>query len=184
MPDNGNMEITNDYGKKNYPSKGNSANTISIPFVLTLILVFAATIICTLLSGVMIYRNINGKIDDRYNETTPLMYISSKIRSHDYLDNGIHTVSVGEIDGNPALIFAEEYECVTYIYCYEGEMYELYMSAAAGLSADQGNAVLECPGLDFYMNDNIITVALTTKSGEIKKISVTLNSRDISEGVR
>lgn len=174
MSGNGNIEITTEYGKKNV--------NISVPFVLTLVLIFSSTIICTLLSGIMIYRNINSKINDRYNETTPLLYISSKIKSYDYLADGKTVISIGEIDGYPALIFDEEYDCVTYIYAYDGEMYELYMSADAGLGANQGNPILECPALDFYMNDNIITIALTAADGDVKKISVSLKCYEYQEG--
>ena len=169
--------ITSPQGKK-------KRINISTPFVFALVIIFAATIICTLISGVMIYRNINDKMNERYNETTPLLYISSKIRSHDYIEDGIDGVFFDEIDGCPALALYEGYECATYIYCHDGKIYELFMSIGAGLAAQDGEIIAECEALEFTSDGNLITVSMTTAGGEVKTVSSSMKSLDEIGGNR
>jgi|GEM_PF-1047035 len=159
------------------PSKGGKKRmNISAPFVFALVIMFTATIICTLISGVLIYKNINEKMNERYGETTPLLYLSSKIRSHDYVEDGIDGVFFDTIDGCPALALYEGYECATYIYHCDGKIYELFMSIGAGLAATDGEVVAECKDLTFIADGNLITVAMTASDGEVKQVSVMLNS--------
>lgn len=147
---------------------------MSTPFVFILLLTFAVTAICTLLVGVVIYRNIGERVDGRYGTSTPLFYISAKIRAHDTAADGRNSVSIGEIDGIPALVLLEDYGCVTYIYVYEGTLRELYMSEGAGLGADEGSIVTPCAKMALQMKENTLTATLTNAGGDVHSVSVTL----------
>jgi hypothetical protein len=100
-------------------------NNNSLNFVINMALftVFAMFLTLILLMGASSFRNISENAEERFNERTPLLYMTQRIRSFD----SIEAVRIGEVDGIPALILTETFvggKAVTYIYYYNGSLNE------------------------------------------------------------
>jgi len=115
----------------------------SLPFlaILFLFLIFALCIFGVLLNGGEIYQNILTDQEEHYNENTLMQYLSARVHQGDW-EKG---VSVNEFDGTVALVLAEKIEdkvYETYIYCYDGWLWELYTEEGFAVSVSDGEKIL------------------------------------------
>ena len=90
-------------------------HTIDVVFALVLFCAFAMSLLLVLMTGARAYRGIRDNMEETYTGRTCLSYIATKLRHYD--ETG--AVSVGELDGVPALCLAEtsgDGAYVTYLY--------------------------------------------------------------------
>lgn len=116
--------------------------------------VFALCVLLVLLTGAKTYRALVQQGGERYAARTAAQYVSTRIRQ-------ASQVQVEDFQGCPALALGEiiDEECyVTYIYCYEGFLRELFCAESADLSPEDGEKVLEAEKLTFTLEGDLLTV--------------------------
>jgi len=142
---------------------------------LVLFLLFSLCILGVLLTGADVYRKITEKDRTTYDRRTAVQYLTTKIRQSDAHGN----LAVTEIDGIPALQLQEQVGdrvYVTHIYCAEGYIWELYAQQGSGLSAKDGERVLEAASLDFRWDPPMLTINIGFADGTGRQLHVTVRS--------
>ena len=109
------------------------------------------------LLGSNLYRAVAADADENYAHRTALSYVVNQLRRG---DNG--GLAVGGFEGVPAVCTAETLDdgsvYVTLIYCYDGQLRELYMEKGTGLMPGDGLPLMPLDSLDFSLSGGLLTV--------------------------
>jgi hypothetical protein len=122
-------------------------HTVDAVFALILFCAFALSMLMVLMTGAGAYKNIRDAVRRHYSEDTGVSYIAMKLRHYDDRDCA---VSLGEIEGIPALFMAENIageEYVTAIYYYDGYIRELFADSGYEWKLDDGFEIIEANSL-------------------------------------
>lgn len=123
------------------PTKYTPKHMIDILFVLILFGLFATSTIILIILGAGTYESTVAHMHSNYNTRTAVSYLTEKFRQADQYD----AISIGSIQDVPALTFSENIDgenYVTYIYAYEGKLYELFARKDIEMYPDSGQSVL------------------------------------------
>lgn len=126
--------------------------------------------------GVHVYKNIVENNAQNFRLRASLSYVATKVRQYDMAD----TISVREEDGVPMLVFQEELEgskYLTRIYCYDGNMMELFQEEGLEHDLKDGFEIMELDNLQIQKQGNQI---LLTAMDDGEKESLTLSLRSDS----
>ena len=116
-------------------------------FALILFAAFAVSILMVLTTGAQAYQKVRTSVENHYSENTCVSYIVMKLRHY---DDASCNVSLGDVEGTPALLLSEiidDYEYVTAIYFHEGFVMELYAESGYEFTLDDGFQIIEAQGL-------------------------------------
>ena len=128
-----------------------------------LFFVFAVCMLITLLTGAKVYQDVSALMKEQYSTATCIQYITAKVRHYDGI-GGISTGRLGDVD---ALIFWESYDeedYVTYLYCYEEYLMELFCVADDIFLPGEGQRVMRLEEMTFEVNQDLLMIAC--KDGE------------------
>ena len=140
---------------------------LSRALTLLLLLVFALCALMTAAFGVRMYRSISGAADANYALRASISYVSGKIRALD--ETGFLTVS--RIDGLDVLVLSETIEgdlYKTYIYVYDGQLYELFTDEFFAFDPAAGIALVEISRFTFELEENALNMTAMAISGETR----------------
>lgn len=122
-------------------------------FILALLCMFAVGVLLTVIFCVNAYKSVREKMNYNFNQITPLSYIASKVRQFDTSD----AIRLEEKDGATALVIKAldgGVICETWIYNYEGYIYEIYIDEKADFSLSDGSEIFENSRIEFFIDDN------------------------------
>ncbi len=122
-------------------------------FILALLCMFAVGVLLTVIFCVNAYKSVREKMDYNFNQITPLSYIATKVRQFDASD----AIRLDEKDGTSALVIKTldgDEVCETWIYNYEGYIYEIYIDEKSDFSLSDGIAIFENSRIEFSIDDN------------------------------
>lgn len=122
-------------------------------FGLLIMCVFTACMLLVLAGGARVYKNISAEMQEQYGSRTALSYIAAKVRSGDS-EGG---VSVGSLGDSSALMIFEQIDgerYVTYIYWYEGALWELFCGASDEFLPTDGQKLMELQSASFELKDD------------------------------
>lgn len=118
-----------------------------------------------LLSG-NLYASAVDDADRNASQRTALSYLVNQVRRADQ-EGGVSVVSFGDGD---ALLLTEDpsggNDYVTWIYCYNGSLMELYAEQNSGLGPDAGTAILPCRSLAILRDDGCLVFTVADEFGE------------------
>ncbi len=137
---------------------------------LLLFSVFAVCVLSVLLTGANAYRRLTQRDQDAYNRRTCVQYLATRVRQSDMRDG----VFIEDFDGIPALFLTDQYGYVTRVYCYEGQLMELYAAPDAELIPEDGEAIMEIEALDLSLADRFLTVSVTDAQGQKDSLCLSL----------
>ena len=142
-------------------------------FVFVLLGVFAVMSTLMVLLGAQMYRNTVDHTAANNEGRVMGAYLRSMIRAEDGADD----VAVEEFDGMPVLALSESVdgeEYVTWLYCFEGQLYEQYTSAGHDFEPRSGSAI--CPAMGFRptLSDGLLTVQMVDGAGQPSTVKVGL----------
>ena len=144
--------------------KGVNGQTMNVLFTMILFLVFVLSALFSVLIGGKVYENIRGRMEESYTGSVALNYVANKVRQGDM--NG--AVSVREINQVPVLELRQEIadrSYVTQIYYYNGYIRELFTDTESGLGLADGLEIIACEGLEFEMENQLLTVETLGENG-------------------
>lgn len=153
--------------------KGMVKHQLSGLMALLLFSVFAVCVLSVLLMGASAYQGLTQRDQEIYSRRTCTQYVATKVRQNDRL-SGIY---VEEFEGVKCLSLYEEIELdeyVTRIYFYDGYIRELYSSVLDDLSLEAGEQVMEAQGLDFVLEDGLLTITTTGPDGVESTLTLSL----------
>lgn len=134
--------------------------------------IFAVCILGVLLTGAGAYQRLTVRDEAAAERRTRTQYIATRVRQADILDH----VSVEELDGVPALRLPEADGYVTWVYCFDGWLMEMYTSAEADLAPEDGTRLMEAAALSLSLEDGLLEICITGPEGEEDKLYLTLRS--------
>ncbi len=134
--------------------------------------IFAACVLAVLLTGAGAYRRLTERDQASYERRTCAQYIATRIRQADRQGS----VSVEPFGGVTALCLAEEGGYVTYVYCYDGYLMELYTAADAELAPEDGEQLMRAAGLDLSLTGGLLEVTVTDPDGAAERLYLSLRS--------
>lgn len=127
--------------------------------ILLLFGVFAACILSVLLTGADAYQGLTLRDRAGYDRRTGAQYLATRVRQADALG----AVSCEDFDGVPALALRESIDAeayITYIYCFDGYLRELFTREGSGLSPGDGERVLQAESLSLAQSGRVLTISL------------------------
>lgn len=145
--------------KQGYHNK----QTMNLLFTMLLFLVFVRSALFTVLIGGKVYENINSRIEENYSGQVVLNYVANKVRQNDKADS----IVVRDIEDTAVLELSQEINgisYVTWIYCMDGAVRELFTNAGSGLGLADGLEIIDCQGLTFRQEGDILEVEVADQS--------------------
>ena len=125
------------------------------------------------LSGGRLYAQTADASSVNYQSRTALSYLVNQIRQGDRVDGGIAVTSFG---GQDAVCIREQLEgCsfLTLLYCYDGQLRELFMEEGTGLQPGDGTPLLPLDGLSVTARDGVMTLTVTLpEQGATRQVSL------------
>jgi len=135
--------------------------------------VFAVCVLAVLFTGASAYRRLTERDQTSYNRRTCAQYIAQHLRQGDILG----AVRVDDLDGTAALALEDEDgEYVTWIYCYDGYLMELYAAREGGFLPESGEQIMPAQSVGFDLEDGLLTVTLTGSDGQTDRLLLSLRS--------
>ena len=134
-------------------SRSNTLKTnksgVDMIFVLTVFVLFVCCLLAAVLAFAKAYKHFGSEIEKRFDTATAQTLVLQKLRSY---DSG--AVSVGKQEDTDYLGFSDTIDgesYMTYIYCYDGELRELFVESSAPFIAENGNTLsaIHIPFLNF-----------------------------------
>ena len=120
-----------------------------------LFFLFACCMFFVLISGAKSYKNVTAVMEEQFSVNTCISYVTAKVRHYDSKD----AVTVGKIGEADALLFKEKIdgeEYLTYLYCYDGDLMELFCSADMEVHPFDGQQIMELDSLELSAEDDMI----------------------------
>ncbi len=151
----------------------NTKHTVDSVFALVLFVLFAITALFVTSSGALAYRNISETMEERFDKSTCVSYITAKIRGN----NDCGNITVEDFCGKSALCIRQSINdetYTTYIYYHDGAVRELFCLEGLELGADAGADIANAQALSFSENGNLITAELIDSQGKTSRFSVCL----------
>lgn len=152
---------------------------VDILFVLALFGVFAASALMLVTIGANVYKHTAANMSMHFTERTACSYLTEKLRQNDTAD----AVSIGELEGVPALILTREdgdNAYCTYLYLYEGYLKELYVrrdSFAGNDILSAGQDIIALSALEMVdLGNGLLRLRLDTGDGNIMTLYATLRA--------
>lgn len=122
--------------------------------------VFALCILLVLLAGAKGYERLVSRGEETFQKGTAARYLTMRVRQAEQ-------VAIGEFDGCEALAFYERVDgedYVTYVYCYEGHLRELFCGENVQLGASSGEKILPAEGFSCALTDGLLTVRVNGRT--------------------
>ena len=154
-------------------------SVLSIPVVLTVVCIFAACVLGVLLTGAGVHRRVTQRADDAYARRTAEQYITTRIRQADAAP-GIHTDRMGDVS---VLVFSQDIEdrtYLTYVYCYDGYLRELFVSRDYPFAPEDGEKLTALESAEFFLNGNALSVILGCTDGSTSTLSFHLRYGEVA----
>ncbi len=143
-------------------------------FVLTIFTLFICCLLFVVLTFAGIYKSTGARIEKRFNEGTAVSLITRKLQSYDT----VGAIEVKAIDGMSVLCLYESIgsdDFVTYIYCHDGNLCELFTMSDAPFDVTAGNVLFPCGFFHIDLSGNKVSYQ-AGENGEVTHQTVTLRS--------
>lgn len=139
--------------------------------------VFAVCVGAVLLTGAGAYRRLTARDRAAWEAQTRSQYIATRVRQSD----GAERVRVEQFGGVPALRLQEDGGYVTWVYCLEGWLMELYTSEESELSPRDGVRLMEASELSLRLEEGLLEVEVAGPDGTRERLYLSLRSGEGAE---
>ena len=142
-------------------------------FVFVLLGLFAVMSTLMVLLGAQMYRNTVDRSTANNEGRVLSAYVRSMVRAEDT----IGAMQIGEYDGVKALAMREDLDgetYVTWLYCYDGSMYEWFTSDDGSFNPESGTAICPAQGFEPRLDGSLLTVDMVNGKGEPETVRVAL----------
>ncbi len=132
---------------------------------LFIVCLFAVCMFMTLAFGSLIYSDVSDVMEQQYTVRTAAGYLTTRVRQ----GNADGVLEVGTFDGCEALVLREEYfeeVYVTYIYCWDGYLRELYCLEGEEFHASDGETVAAAEAVHFEIDGGLLRVTCSAGGRE------------------
>jgi hypothetical protein len=145
--------------------------------VLLLFCVFVFAAAAMVLGGVRVWQRTEKTMVSTNDTQTALCYLSNKVRQNDQ-HGGVY---IDDLDGVPALAMESEIDGFVYLtrlYCYNGQLLELFTPAEVDLAPDCGVVLMEAADLSFSQENGMIRATFTAVDGTVDSVLLSARSEE------
>lgn len=142
-------------------------------FVFVLLGLFAVMSTLMVLLGAQMYRNTVDHSTANNEDRVLGAYVRSMIRAED--TSG--AMEIGEYNGVKTLAMREDLDgeaYVTWLYCYDGNMYEWFTSDDGDFRPESGTAICPAQSFEPHLENGLLTVDMTNAKGVRETVRVAL----------
>lgn len=132
--------------------------------------VFAVCVLAVLLSGADAYKRLTVRDQNAFGRRTAVQYLATRVRQADAAGG----VAVEEFGGVRSLVLDAQSTYPTWLYCYDGQLMELYCYVEDRPGPEDGLPLLELEGLDVHLSDGLLTLEVTGAGGETSTLLLSL----------
>lgn len=135
---------------------GNRSRLLEIMPNLLLFFLFVCCMFLVLFGGTKIYKSVSAVMEEQFSVNTCTSYITAKIRHYDKEDG----VSIGKIGDIEAILLREtirDEEYVTYLYCFEGYLMELFCMENMEVAPVDGQNVMPLDDLQCNKENGLLS---------------------------
>ena len=154
-----------------------SGHTIDMVFILGLLAVFGITSFFVIMIGAKQYQATANRMSDNYETRTISSYLEEKINQNDISGSG----AVVQLDSTDALALTQTINgqsYTTYIYAYDGYLWEITVNSDTAVSPGSGQKILETGDMTIEaLSSNLFQFTITSTIGEDYSLYVSLNSK-------
>lgn len=154
-----------------------SGHTIDMVFILGLLAVFGITSFFVIMIGAKQYQSIADRMSDNYETRTLSSYLEEKLNQNDIFGSG----AVVQLDSTDALALTQtinQQSYTTYIYAYNGYLWEITVNSDTSVSPGNGQRILETGEMNIEaLSSNLYQFTITSTIGEEYSLYVSLNSK-------
>ncbi len=154
------------------PRSTSGSRVADLLFVLALFSLFVIDSALVIIIGARSYTGALERMDAAFESRTALGYIAGKIRQNDVA----HSLSLGEIEGRPALCLSQDHNGVvytTYIYHWDGQLRELLVGPDSRAGVDAGQALIAVADLEMEALDNgLVRLVCTDGQGRRSQLLI------------
>jgi len=146
--------------------------------VLLVLTVFALCILMVLLTGAKGYEALVRRGGETYEYRTAAQYLATRVRQADTLDG----ISVEDFGGQSALVLRQEIggeRYLTRIYCYNGQLRELFTAEGGSFSPEDGEVLLALSSLSFEKTENSLSAHMTMADGRQQTLNWHLRAGEV-----
>lgn len=154
--------------------KARSYDAIGTLAMLTLVSMIVLCMTSMVVIGANVYISIEEDMEENYMRRTPIAYMTNKIRQNDKYD----CVTIIN-EPHDLLVLKEVYEEIiyeTWIYEYDGYLYELYIEEGTEVELEDGMPIMEVNGLKMHQDVAQLSFSYLDPQGETISWVVTLRS--------
>lgn len=145
---------------------GKNRHIVDLLLPIALFLVLAASLLFLVLLAANVYQKNVAWEERNYESRTCLSYVTEKIRQNDEKGG----VEIGTFDGVPSIILRQNFggqAYVTYLYCYEGTLRELFVQEGVSAGVLDGQEILQADNFQFaQQEDGIIKISYIDENGQ------------------
>ena len=144
--------------------------------VLLLFSLFAVCVLFVLLFGADAYRRITERDQAAYDRRTCAQYLAAKVRQAE--GGGAVCLTFSRQAGD-ALVLTEHIggeDYVTWVYCYDGWLRELFSAAGEAFSPDAGEKLLPSRGMSLKLEDGLLSCELLIPGEDPVRLTLALRS--------
>ena len=160
----------------NRTSRANINRTsLDFIFILSLLCIFAFGALMAVILGSNTYKGIKEDMDSNFELRTPLSYIATKVRQNDQTD----AIRVAQKEGTDALVLETQdggEVCQTWIYEYEGSLYEVYIEKGTDFRLEDGLAMIPSYGLELKREGELLQISVKDHRGKTGSLSLSLRT--------
>lgn len=143
--------------------------------VLTLICVFAVTMLLTLSTGAAVYRKVQARVEESSAGRVGISYLSAKLHGGDSAGQA----AAGTFGGVDAVYLYQElggesYETILYV--YDGWLRELFCERDGGLSPEDGETIAQAQSLTVTEENGLLSLTYVDGDGRTWETQVYLRS--------
>ena len=142
-------------------------------FVFVLLGLFALMATLIVLLGAQMYRGTVDHSEQNNAYRIPNAYVRSMIRAEDSLD-AVSVERHGDVTALAMKEYIDDEEYVTWIYDYEGDLYELFTSQYENFDPEAGTAICSAGSFEPSVDGRLVTVRMTDADGEPCDVQVAL----------
>ena len=154
-----------------------SGHTIDMVFILGLLAVFGITSFFVILVGAKQYQATANRMSDNYETRTISSYLEEKLNQNDICGSG----TVVQLESSDALALTQtinEQSYTTYIYAYDGYLWEITVTSDTPVVPGSGQKILETKELEIEaLSSNLYQFTVTSTFGEEYSLYVSSNSQ-------
>lgn len=150
-------------------------HVVDLLFSLALFCVFAASALTIVIMGADVYQKFVNDMNRNSTIRTSLSYLSEKIHQND-AENGIR---IDQLNDLPSLVLTQNLNGETYetwIYAYDGMLYEIMTDLENGFTPEEGQPILEIGSFSLEQNGSRIILTVSDTQGNTSSLSVSPRS--------